>query len=100
MKTFLIAILVMPFLTACALQDLPLYIADWADKVGGWMAFSAIIGGVIDMIRRLIPSVNPTSILLDISKFLKSIAKLAEKLSAFLDSLGLQVLKQAPEEKK
>lgn len=73
---------------------------DWlvkaVDAVGGWMGFSAILGGVIDMIVRLIPSVNPRSLLLSISRLFKAVAGLAEKLSQFLDSLGLQVLKEAP----
>ena len=69
-----------------------------AEAVGGWGGIAVILGGVIDLVRRLIPSVNPSSLLLDISKLLKAIAGLAEKVSAFLDSLGLQVLKK-PEEK-
>ena len=76
------------------------WIQQAADAVGGWAGFGVILGGVIDIIRRVIPSLNPTSLLLDIAKLLKAVAKLAEKLSAFLDSLGLQVLKQPKEEKQ
>lgn len=81
-------------LSGCAAADVPGVFDSIAQMVGGWAPFGAIIAGIAEFALRLIPSVNPKSLFLVISETLHSLGNLIGALSKFIDSLGLQNIKQ------
>jgi hypothetical protein len=75
------------FVTGCSANDVAPFIDKLTGSVGGWVSFSGIITGVIEVVVRLWPTANPTSLFLVASSILKSTANLFETVSSFLDGL-------------
>lgn len=90
----LVMLLVTLMLPGCAASDAPAFLNDLASKVGGWMQFSAILAGVLEMFIRLVPTANPQSLIKLFSDSLKGLGNLVGSVSKFLDSLGIQNVKQ------
>ncbi len=84
-------------ITGCTPTDAVSFLDKVTGIVGGWGGFSAIIAGVIEIIVRLIPSVNPQSLFLVLSEVLHSLGNAVGALSKFIDGLGLQNAKSLKE---
>lgn len=86
--------------TGCTVNDAVPFLDKLTSSVGGWMGFSGIIAGVLEVLVRVFPSINPTSFLLLVASVGHSVANLCTALSGFLDSLGLQNAKSLKSEIK
>jgi hypothetical protein len=70
---------------------------DFLNKVTellGWPGLTAFVTGLLEILMRVLPTENPMSIFLGISKVIHVIANFFDALSKFLDGLGLQNLKK------
>ncbi len=87
------------FLTACSVEDVPSLIDALAQSVGGWVAFSAILGTIVEVLARLIPTAKPKSLIILVSKILYAVARLADAAARFLNGIVPQVLNDKEVEK-
>lgn len=96
MRNFLLILLLPVFLLAsCSAADAVPFLEKITAAVGGWGGFTAIIAGMIEIVVRLVPSVNPRSILLLVASVGHAASRMVEALAGFLDKVIPQNVKPA-----
>lgn len=88
-------IYVLPFLllVGCASFDPAPFVDSLLAKLAVVAGYSGILGGVIEMLFRLIPSKEPLSLAYSVSVLFHGIGKVFESLADFLDKILPQKLK-------
>lgn len=74
-------------ITGCAPGDVVPFIDKLTGSVGGWMGLTTILTAVVELIVRIWPTANPTSLFTLVASILHSVGALCTTVSQFLDGI-------------